>query len=499
MCFLALIPLFYAIEKYMKQRSFFKNLCSLFFFGFSLYSTLMLWLLELRPVLEEQLSAALSVALILLAVFLSAFFLGVFHAAGMVWICRIAKGKYSDAILFGFVYILGEFLTQHFTPLSFPWARLCAIATPFSQFIQSANLFGGLFVSLIIAIINAFLCLAILNFKDLKKCIVSVTLAILLFFANTAYGTIRLAQKDDFEYCGNAIVVQGNFSGLSKWRSSREEIITTYISLATELIDENTKYVILPETAAPFRLYQDEESLKMLTDFASRNDIVLVTGVFYEENNQNVFNSLICIEPDGTISEPYHKQILVPIGEYVPFADALMEHYPDLFDIIGYVKPGDGNGAIETSNGRIGGVICYESIYSDIVRKTVGDGAQIITLISNDSWFGESAALYQHHSHAILRAVENNRFVFRASSTAITSVTDPYGNVIESAPKLSQAALKAQYSNISEKTLYCQIGDVILIPNIFIVAFSLYICGCERKKHNINSSESGGGNQSSVQ
>ncbi|MBQ7132401.1 MAG: apolipoprotein N-acyltransferase [Oscillospiraceae bacterium] len=488
LCFFSLMPMFFAFRFYIRKLNCRQSAVSFFVYGFSLYSTLMLWLLELSPVLEEEMPKSAAYALIMLAIVLSALFLGIYYSLALIFARVFSKGPLVDCAVFDFLYILGEFFTGLFNPLSFPWARLCVIATPFTAFIQSASLFGGLFVSLIIVLFNCIFCLALCSCRSPKKCIAYVSAALLLIGANTLYGVIRLENAEKPTDECNAVIVQGNFSGLSKWRSSREEIISTYISLAEEKIDENTEFVVFPETAVPFRLYQDEASLLMLTDFASRNNIVLVTGVFYEEEG-DVYNSLVCIEPDGKISEPYHKQVLVPLGEYVPFADFLMKRWPELFEIIGYVKAGDGHGAVSTSRGIIGGVICYESIYPNIVRQSVVKGAQVITLISNDSWFGESPALYQHHAHARLRAVENNRYVLRASSTAISSAIDNHGRIIVTAPELKSAAVKASYQMIPEKTLYTTVGDIVLIPSLIIVFYALYLIVKRRKSCEKSDSE----------
>ncbi len=452
----------------------------------------MYWLFELTPVLEEQLSAAASRGLILLAIVASAFFLGIFYAFGLTLLCRITKNKNLDALYFAFFYILGEFFTQSFTPLSFPWARLAAIVAPFTAFIQSANLFGSLFVSLIVALVNAFLCRAIIQCKTPKKCAVALCTAVAVFSVNTIYGVLRLNNNnvDKDGNSANAVIVQGNFSGLDKWQMSTEEVINAYFDEALKLIDENTKLVVFPETAAPFRYNKVPYYANMLEQFAHESNITLVTGAFYEQQHgdlTDVYNALLCIEPDYTVSEPYYKQVLVPIGEYVPFADNLMQRYPELFDIIGYVKQGDENGAIKTDTATIGGVICYESIYPSIVRATVNDGAEIITIISNDSWFGESPALRQHHAHAILRAVENDRFVLRASSTAITSAIDNRGNVIKTAPMLEKCAIKVDYALNSDRTIYSYLGDIILLPSALLALYSLYTiikrC-CDLKKNN---------------
>ena len=114
------------------------------------------------------------------------------------------------------------------------------------------------------------------------------------------------------------------------------------------------------------------------------------------------------IYPNGEISEPYSKQILVPFGEFVPcknivynISDTITE-YLSSYD--NYTHGKESN-VINSDIGKLGGIICYESVYPNIIRSSVNNGAELLLVISNDSWFGDTSALYQHLSHSVLRAV----------------------------------------------------------------------------------------------
>ena len=128
-------------------------------------------------------------------------------------------------------------------------------------------------------------------------------------------------------------------------------------------------------------------------------------------------------------------------------------------------------------------VICYESIYPRIARSTVRNNAEIISIISNDSWFGKSNAMYQHHNHAILRAVENNRYVLRVSSTGVTSVISPTGQITDYAEPFKEETLKAYVTTIKKRSLYSILGDIIIIPSatIFIYSVILYFLQGNKK------------------
>ena len=107
-------------------------------------------------------------------------------------------------------------------------------------------------------------------------------------------------------------------------------------------------------------------------------------------------------------------------------------------------------------------------------------GSELLVMLTNDSWFGTSAALTQHLSHAQLRAVENGKYLIRAGNTGITAVISPSGGIISRLSIDTAAALNGQISFVSERTLYSRIGDIILLPGLLL---TLFIAACDIYKH----------------
>ena len=98
----------------------------------------------------------------------------------------------------------------------------------------------------------------------------------------------------------------------------------------------------------------------------------------------------------------------------------------------------------DTKVGRIGTLICFESVFSEAAYETVDEGAELLVIVSNDAWFEGTPAMRQHHAHAIIRAVETDRYILRAGNTGITSVIDNRGRVIEKIPENVRGVLKAE-------------------------------------------------------
>jgi apolipoprotein N-acyltransferase len=150
---------------------------------------------------------------------------------------------------------------------------------------------------------------------------------------------------------------------------------------------------------------------------------------------------------------------LVPFGEYVP--------YKPLFAFAGHLVEGLPflPGATRTlfhAGGRIYGVfICYESIFGDEIRRFVGDGAQVLVNVSDDGWYGDSSAPWEHLDMARMRAIENDRWLLRSTNTGVTAAIDPYGRITQSMPRHERGSLVARFDYETYETFYTRHGDWI--------------------------------------
>src|SRR5262249_12597093 len=113
----------------------------------------------------------------------------------------------------------------------------------------------------------------------------------------------------------------------------------------------------------------------------------------------------------------------------------------------------------QLGDGKAGAFICYESVFPDEIREFAANGAQVFVNVSNDGWFGETGAPGQHLNMARMRAIENRRWILRATNTGITAAIDPHGRVVAQAPRNVRVALDVPYAYVSETTFYTRHGD----------------------------------------
>src|SRR5206468_7269789 len=173
----------------------------------------------------------------------------------------------------------------------------------------------------------------------------------------------------------------------------------------------------------------------------------------------SLYNSANIIAPNGVFAGRYDKIHLVPFGEYVPFKP-LFFFAGDLLGEAGSFDAGTHRTVLSNGAHRYGTFICYESIFGDEVRQFVKQGADVLVNISNDGWYGDTSAAWQHLNMARMRAIENHRWVLRATNTGVTAAIDPYGRVTSAAPRHIRTALRAGFGYETDITFYAAHGDL---------------------------------------
>jgi apolipoprotein N-acyltransferase len=196
--------------------------------------------------------------------------------------------------------------------------------------------------------------------------------------------------------------------------------------------------VIWPETAIPLLYQRADAELAFFDNLAIENNSSLVTGILYREDSR-IYNSIAAL---GNGSGVYHKQKLVPFGEYVPLS-GIMEPVLQIFALpMSSLAPGPNDQKLITASGfSLASYICYEVVYPDFVRKQA-HMADFLVTISNDTWFGASFGPLQHLQMAAMRALENGRYMVRATSNGVTAFINEKGQIINQANQFEIATLK---------------------------------------------------------
>ncbi|MGA7341217.1 MAG: apolipoprotein N-acyltransferase [Terracidiphilus sp.] len=226
--------------------------------------------------------------------------------------------------------------------------------------------------------------------------------------------------------------------------------------------------VVWPESPAPF-FESDPRFQHSMPQIARTEDAPLIVNAIGShfsaaDNDWQDYVSAVIFSADGAEVGRYDKIHLVPFGEYVPFARLLFFAHKLTGKVAAYT-PGDQVRVfhIEGPDGqthRYGVFICYESVFADQIRQFARQGAEVLVNISDDGWYGDTSAPWQHFNMARMRAIENRRWLLRDTNNGVTAVIDPYGRVRQSIPRHQVDALPAQFAFRSDITFYTAHGDL---------------------------------------
>jgi apolipoprotein N-acyltransferase len=221
--------------------------------------------------------------------------------------------------------------------------------------------------------------------------------------------------------------------------------------------------VVWPESPAPF-VEEDPRFQQTLVALARQTQSPLVIGSLGtdyvpEEQLWHDFNSALVVAPNGARLGRYDKIHLVPFGEYIPFK-RLLFFARKLTGRVSLFTPGEDRKVFRLNGHRYGVFICYESVFADEVRQFSQLGAEVLVNISDDGWYGDTSAPWQHLNMARMRAIENRRWILRDTNNGVTAAIDPYGRVRQSIPRHKVDALPAAYGFRDDITFYTAHGDL---------------------------------------
>ena len=345
--------------------------------------------------------------------------------------------------------LLGEFLRSTlFT--GFPW-----LLPGYS--IENTWLFellpiGGIWLTSTSVILSASV-IACLLLKKTNQLIPSLSLLVIwLGSAYLHYAPISWVQQTGTL---KTTLVQGNVKQDVKWLGDTAVRSLAYYQQET-INHLDSDLVVWPETAITFTYPRIKGHFEPFAKELADHNTTLITGIpDVSENNRDYFNA---IWATGNGFGLYHKQRLVPFGEYIPFS----EYIGPILDVFGMpmssFKSGDDNQPVlQVGEWGVAPFICYEIVYAEQVRRMVRDSDFLIT-ISNDGWFGTSIGPWQHLQIAQFRAKEAGRYVIRATNTGVTAFINEKGEVVAQAPQFEKTTLTAEAKAFSGITPYVQWG-----------------------------------------
>ena len=218
--------------------------------------------------------------------------------------------------------------------------------------------------------------------------------------------------------------------------------------------------MVWPESPAPF-LDKDVRLLNVLRSLATSTHAPLIVGTTSIDPHgphADFYNSALFVGTDGAVAGRYDKIHLVPWGEYIPFKD-FFSFAKNLTQQAGDMTHGWRRVLFSTGGHTFGVFICYEEIFGNEVRLFVKRGAEVLVNISNDGWYGDSAAPWQTLNMSRMRAIENRRWILRDTNTGLTTIIDPYGRLTASVERHVLTSLAGRYGYRNDLTWYTVHGD----------------------------------------
>ena len=396
-------------------------------------------------------------------------FLAFFIAVPVYMSCCIVKKRgWGISLTLPFLWTASEYV-KSWVLTGFPWENLGYSQFENLQLIQISDITGVYGITFLIVFTNCVI-FSLINSAVSKQKLPyrQIFLAVVLLSATMTYGHYRV---NDFKSPqGNQLkiaIVQPNIAQDIKWDPMfLDETMRIFSRLSIQSADFKPDMVVWPESATPF-FFQSEQSYKKTV-----GNIVNKTGAYllfgspsWQKDiagNHQFFNSAFLLSPSNEIVGRYDKTHLVPYGEYVPLKQ-LFTFIDKMVSGIGDFSPGNKIANLSLPSCSFATLICYEIIFPDLTRRFVKNGAEFIVNITNDAWFGDTSAPYQNLSMAVLRAVENKRYLVRSANTGISAFINPAGTIYARTQLFNPDVLTATITCMDCQTFYSQHGDLFAI------------------------------------
>ena len=448
------IPLFIALEnKSLRQAFWIAFFCGAVFWSCSVY-----WLIHITLLGQ-----------IVLVLYLAIYF-GLFGC--VIYFSRFLSVN-SCLFFLPVNWVLLEY-SRSYLFTGFPWSLIGLSQYKNLPVIQIADITGTWGVSFLVVLINVALYLIL---RKQSRVRVSLICAAILFLS-LVYGFYKLNYKPDSALPTKSLkisVIQGNIPQYLKWDKQAVSFIQNrYRELTVTAALDKPDLIIWPEASVPGLWGQDDAEFAQVFSLASQLDINLLVGAV-SYLNQNYFNSALLINHLRGPLKIYNKLHRVPFGEYIPLKDI----FPFLKTIvpIGDIQPGREYTLFEQP-ANFGVLICFEDLFPELSREFVKRGARFLVNITNDAWYKEGSAPYQHFAASVFRSIENRVYLARAANTGISGFIDPAGRILGAVSNAQGKEIFVQgYSNMSiglafgKRTIYNRYGD-------FFIVFCLILDAC---------------------
>jgi apolipoprotein N-acyltransferase len=403
---------------------------------------------------------------------------GVFGLLVVLMARRSSLGNRRPLFMAPFFWVAIEFFRDRVTGV--PWQPLGGAQVDNIPFARIAEITGVYGLSFAVMLVNcAFTAALLLSGRRRINLLVSATAAAVALQMGI------FAKPAPFSPTRQAVLLQPSIPVLDPSEWTPQFFDNTIGKMARVTVDEVGKrslddpgLIIWPEAPTPFFVGEQKFQSWVATIARSTNSYMVIGTTAQAESvspeTPLIYNSALIVDPNGHNMGRYDKIHLVPFGEFVPFKRFLF-FASKLTREIGEFGRGKERMAFELDGSKAGVFICYESIFPNEVRQFTTNGAQVLINISNDGWYGETGAPFQHLQMARMRAIENHRWILLDTNNGVTAVIDPFGRLVKVAPRNVNMALTAPYSPVTEVTVYSRFGDVFAWACVIISLFMVFV------------------------
>jgi len=390
--------------------------------------------------------------------------------AGCFWLLVRIRTRFPTAplwVVFPLVWTAVEWGIGHQGDIRFPWLGLGTSLADAPILVQWADLAGARGVSLWLAWCNVMLVDALLPRRERGagsgwigwRPLVAVLGTVVLAWGYGAWRERTLPVRP----VGVVGLVQPNEGFREKWNKARQDSVMAHLFALSQRLEDSTHIDLLvwPEAAVPDYFVNRPDWDPAIAQRVRATRTPLVTGgldaVIYPDRSYDSYNAAFFYDSTGdrTAYPIYRKHYLVPIVERVPFVP------PRWFHLRWFGGFGEGRGLplYPTAVGRLGVLICYESIFADLARDYRRQGADFLVNVTNDAWYGRTAGPYQHLSHLVMRAIETRAGIARAANSGISATVDPLGHVHDATGLEVRTAVASRLVTSDVITPYVRLGD----------------------------------------
>ncbi len=411
-------------------------------------------------------------------------------------------GNQRAYIAIPFVWICFETLHKDWD-FSFPWLTLgngFAERVEWIQWYEYTGVFGGSLWVWAVNLLLFWVLTAYLKHRQLRPLIGQSTLVLLLFVGlPILLSYIRYLNYEDKGETADVVAVQPNLDAYTeKFELSEIEQLHKFTRLATPMLDDSVDFLAGPETLLPDGIYEKQlpymPSIKLLKKFTGLypqlNIVVGATTLKYYESAPpptarplrngsgyyDAFNSGLFLSQADSI-QIYHKSKLVVGVEMMPLSwiikPLLGDIVKDLGGISGTLGTQEEREVFTTVDGKfsVAPLICWESDFGEYTSEYVRQGANLLFVITNDDWWGNTPGHIQHMHYSRLRAIENRRSVTRSANTGISCFINQRGDVFQRQDYKQDAVIRAKIKANNELTYYAQTGDLFSRLSLFMGSF----------------------------